>query len=156
PAGIAWISGFRMERFPAWRVCNFPLHSSTARRSGSLSSRNCNSGKQLKKEQHMKRMTRRMGKIVSHTAIALSTGMLSLGQSALAQGACQQVRATIADVFSGGNSSSGTITQGGLLNGTSLTVFAPGAVFTQDPNVVTFLAERTFTTNQGQLKTNDV
>src|SRR5262249_29306094 len=79
-----------------------------------------------------------------------------LAQSALAQGNCQQVKATLTDVFSGGNSSSGTITQGGILNGTSLTVYSPGGVFTQDPNVVTFLAEKTITTSQGQLKTSEI
>jgi hypothetical protein len=66
------------------------------------------------------------------------------------------VKATSIDVFTGGNTSSGILTQGGLLNGTTHTVYPPGGVFTQDPNVVTFLSETTITTNQGQLKTSNV
>jgi hypothetical protein len=101
-------------------------------------------------------MSLRTGKIMTRTALALSLCMFPLEQSVLAEDNCQQVKASTIDVFSGGNSSSGTITQGGLLNGTRLTVYHPGGIFTQDPNVVTFLGDMTITTNQGQLKTSNV
>lgn len=50
----------------------------------------------------------------------------------------------------------GTITKGGILNGTTETVYSPASVFTPDPYVVSYIAETTITTNQGQLKTNNV
>ena len=104
----------------------------------------------------MKPMSTRTRKIMRRTALALSLGMFSLGQSALAEDNCKQEKATIVNVFSGGNTSSGTVTQGGILNGTHLQVFLPGFAFTPDPNFATFLGEMTLTTNQGQLKTSNV
>jgi hypothetical protein len=108
-----------------------------------------------RKEQDMKPMSLRTGNIMTRTALALSLGIFSL-EHALAQGTCQQVKATTVNVFSGGNTSSGPITQGGILNGTFLNVYPPGFAFTPDPNFVTFLGDGTITTNQGELKTSEV
>ncbi len=58
------------------------------------------------------------------------------------------------DLNTGGTT--GTITNGGILNGTTETVYNPAFVFTPDPNVVSYIAETTITTNQGQLKTSNV
>ena len=104
----------------------------------------------------MKRMSSKTGEVMRRAALVLSLGVFCMGHSALAQGNCQQVKATTIDVFTGGNTSSGTVTQGGLLNGARLTVYRPGGASTQDPNVVTFLGDMTITTNQGQLKTSNV
>ena len=53
---------------------------------------------------------------------------------------------------------SGTITNGGILNGTTADVinFDAGVVFTLDPNVVTYLSDLTITTRKGLLKTSTV
>ncbi|HLJ18176.1 MAG TPA: hypothetical protein VKV15_27035 [Bryobacteraceae bacterium] len=103
----------------------------------------------------MKLMRSRTGKFVARAAMALTGAIYSQG-FALAQNNCQTVKATTVDVFSGGNTSSGTVTQGGLLNGTRFTVYRSGGTSTQDPNVVTFLGDMTITTNQGELKTSNV
>jgi len=95
-------------------------------------------------------------RVVKRATVASGLSILFLAQSASAQDNCRQVEAAAIDVFSGGNSSSGNITHGGFLNGTRLTVYRPGAIFTQDPNVVTFLGDMTLTTKDGQLKTSNV
>jgi len=50
----------------------------------------------------------------------------------------------------------GTITNGGILNGTTADVinFDAGVVFTPDPNLVAYLSDTTITTRRGQLKTS--
>ncbi|MBA2703131.1 MAG: hypothetical protein H0U60_04675 [Blastocatellia bacterium] len=58
------------------------------------------------------------------------------------------------DLNTGGTT--GIITNGGILNGTTETVYNPAFVFTPDPNVVSYIAETTITTNQGQLQTSNV
>lgn len=50
----------------------------------------------------------------------------------------------------------GRITIAGILNGTTVTVYNPAFVITPDPNVVSYIAETTITTRQGQLKTSNV
>ncbi|MDQ3174377.1 MAG: hypothetical protein M3Q91_11845 [Acidobacteriota bacterium] len=45
---------------------------------------------------------------------------------------------------------------GGILNGTTETVYDPAFVFTPDPNVVSYIADLTITTHQGELKTSNV
>src|SRR5436190_6843842 len=92
---------------------------------------------------------------ITHTAMVLTLSMFLLRIPAAAQ-SCQQVKATFVDVFNGGLTSSGTITQGGLLNGTTLTVYTPGGNPTPAPTVVSFIAELTITTSQGQLKASNV
>ena len=105
----------------------------------------------------MKRMSSTTGQVIRRATATLGLSIvLLLGQSAWAQDNCRQVEAAAVDVFSGGNSSSGNITHGGFLNGTRLTVYRPGGIFTQDPNVVTFLGDMTLTTKKGQLKTSNV
>jgi hypothetical protein len=51
---------------------------------------------------------------------------------------------------------SGTITQGGILNGTTVVVYDPAFVITPNPNVVAYIAELIIATRQGQLKTSNV
>ncbi len=50
----------------------------------------------------------------------------------------------------------GTIRNGGILNGTTETVYDPAFVFTPDPNVVSYIADLTITTHQGKLMTSNV
>jgi hypothetical protein len=75
----------------------------------------------------------------------------ALGQPAVAQGKLQ-VKATLVDVCLGGPTCTGTITQGGILNGTSLTFFTGGPNPTPDPTTLSFANELTITTVQGELK----
>ena len=90
-------------------------------------------------------------------AAVLSCGLFTLQESALAQSGCKLVKAQQVAVFDGPtNTTTGTITNGGDLNGTTLEVFGSGFAPTQDPTTITFLADFTITTNHGQLKASNV
>ena len=86
--------------------------------------------------------------------------MRGAAQSASAQSSnsnCKQAKGNWLDainVSTGGTT--GIITNGGILNGTTDTVYNPAFVFTPDANVVAYIAETTITSNQGQLKTSNV
>jgi hypothetical protein len=84
--------------------------------------------------------------------------LLSLDQSTLAQSQnqshCREVKATFVDVYSGGTTTSGTITHGGILNGTTLTVYNSAAFPTPVSTIVSYTGDLTITANQGELKTS--
>jgi hypothetical protein len=83
--------------------------------------------------------------------------LLCFGRPARAQTKCRQIEgATFVDVYSGGSTSSGSVTQGGILNGTTLTVFTSTAFPSPVSTIVSYTADLTVTTNQGQLKTFNV
>jgi hypothetical protein len=82
----------------------------------------------------------------------LALGLLCLEQPASAQSNCKEAKGNLDEVFLlGGNSTSGTLSNGGWLNGTTLVVFT-GAPSVPLPNVVVFAGQHTITTGQGQLK----
>ncbi len=60
------------------------------------------------------------------------------------------------DVCTTSTSCSGTITNGGILNGTTTTVFTGGPLPTPGPTTSSLSADITVTTHQGQLKTSNV
>jgi hypothetical protein len=107
---------------------------------------------------------------VTMIAAVLSLGWFTLEGSALAQGQrqegregreresdCRQMEARQVGVFDGiTNTTTGTITNGGRLNGTTVEAFGIGSLPTQDPTTVTFLADFTLTTTRGQLKASNV
>jgi hypothetical protein len=98
-------------------------------------------------------MSARTSKLMTLIAVF---GLLSLEQSTLAQGLnqshCREVTAAFVDVYNGGNTTSGTITQGGILNGTTTTVYTSGAFPTPIPSTVSYTGDLTITTNRGQLR----
>lgn len=70
---------------------------------------------------------------------------------------CIQARGDMIEVSPGsGLVTTGTITKGGILNGTTETVFNPAFVFTPDPNGVSYIGDLTITTHRGRLKTSNV
>lgn len=100
---------------------------------------------------------------VTMIAALLSVGLFTPEESALAQEEsavaqshdfnCYNIRAEAHDTFPGtGNVSTGVITHSGLLNGTTRYVYDTDAFSTPDPDVVTFGADLTITTNRGQAK----
>ena len=97
-----------------------------------------------------------MKRILTRAAVVLTAGLLSLPPSALAQRDCKAVEADFVDVCFSGPSCSGTITNGGILNGTTVTVFTGGPSATPSPTTSSFSLDITITTNQGQLKTSHV
>ncbi len=91
-------------------------------------------------------------------------GMRAAGESAkqspLAQSAkskCKQAKGEFIDVLTS-LGTTGTITNGGILNGTTETVYNPAFVFTPntDFTVVSYIGDLTITTHQGELKTSNV
>lgn len=69
---------------------------------------------------------------------------------------CKKAKGNWLDSLNAVGGTSGTITNAGILNGTTETVYNPAFVFTLDPNVVSYVAETTITTNHGQLVTDNV
>jgi hypothetical protein len=95
-------------------------------------------------------------KLLTSLATLLALGLLRLEQPALAQSNCKEVKGTVDEVFFlGGNSASGTLSNAGWLNGTTLVVFTGPPSFPV-PNIAVFAGQYTITTVQGQLKTTNV
>jgi hypothetical protein len=86
--------------------------------------------------------------------------LFSLGQPAFAQSPnsnCKRAKAQQVFVFDPAtNTTTGTITNGGGLNGTTLEVLGSSVLPTPDPTTVTFIGDFTLTTIHGQLKGSEV
>jgi hypothetical protein len=87
-----------------------------------------------------------------------TVGSLLAGAPALGQtnSSCKRAEGKWLDSLNAVGGTSGTITNAGILNGTTKTVYNPDFVFTLDPNVVSYVAETTISTNHGQLVTGNV
>ena len=94
-------------------------------------------------------MNSRTGRLMTLVAI-MPTYLFCLGQPAVAQSL--KAKATFVDVCLGGSTCTGTITEGGILNGTTVTLFTGGPNITPDPNTFSFTNDFTITTVQGELK----
>ena len=88
--------------------------------------------------------------------VALTIGVFSLPPSASAVSDCKKAQGNLNVVNNGNGTTSGTITQGGRLNGTTQAVFTSGFTLTPDPNTFSFTDDLTVTTHRGVLKTHNV
>jgi hypothetical protein len=88
--------------------------------------------------------------------VALAISLFSLAQSASAVSDCKKVQGSLSVVNNGNGTTSGTITQGGRLNGTTQAVFTSAFTPTPDPTTVSFTDDLTVTTVRGVLKTHNV
>ena len=79
-------------------------------------------------------------------------GLVVLEQAASAQGRCKEAKGNTVEVFNGTNTATGTLTNAGWLDGTTVAVFYGPGYPTPDPTEVTFASTFTLTTNHGQLK----
>ena len=70
--------------------------------------------------------------------------------------ACKEVKGLWIDVTNNIGGTTGTITNGGILNGRTETIYNPAFVFTPDPNVVSYIADLSITTHHGRLVTGNV
>lgn len=94
---------------------------------------------------------------LSLVAVVLISGLFSSEQSTSAHSNCRDVKGKWTDVYPGtGNATRGMITDGGILKGTTETVFDSAALPTPDPTTVSYTADLTITTIHGQLKTRNV
>ena len=92
-------------------------------------------------------------KLLTSVATMLTLSLLCIERPALAQSNCKEARGNSVEVFNpASNSSIGTLTNGGWLDGTTVSVFNSPGLPTPDPTEVTFASTFTLTTNQGQLK----
>ena len=95
---------------------------------------------------------------MTFVAVALTFCLLTLEQSASAESRdrdCKQAKGKLIDVNSG-NAVLGTITNAGILNGTTETIFNSPGFPTPDPTVVSFTGNFTIRTLHGQLKASNV
>ena len=83
--------------------------------------------------------------------VALTIGLFSSAESVSALSDCQNVRANLS-----GGGGGGTITQGGILNGTTQAVFTSSFTPTSDPTTFSFTDDLTVTTDKGVLRTHNV
>jgi hypothetical protein len=94
---------------------------------------------------------------VAPIAAVLGLALLTLPESAVANDKCRKAKGQFAGVFDAAtNTTTGEITRGGWLNGTTLTGFHGAALPTPHPTTVSFTSDFTITTPHGQLKTSDV
>ena len=101
-------------------------------------------------------MNRRTKKMMRLAASVFTLCLFSLTQSALAQSPnsnCKQAKGNLVESFDPATgTATGTITNGGWLDGTSVAVFNSAAFPTPSPTQVTFGSLYTMTMSQGQLK----
>ena len=71
-------------------------------------------------------------------------------------GDCQRMKGNESVVNNGNGTTSGTITEGGKLNGITQTVFTSAFTPTPDPSTFSFTDDLTLTTNKGVLRTHNV
>jgi hypothetical protein len=89
--------------------------------------------------------------LATFALITLTIGLFPSAQSASAVSDCKQVKGNLT-----GGGGSGTITQGGGLNGTTQAVFTSMFTPTPDPTTFSFTDDLTITTDKGVLKTHNV
>ncbi len=94
--------------------------------------------------------------LATFALVAFAISLFSSSQAASADSFCKKVRGNLSVVNNGNGTTSGTITQGGKLNGTTQAVFTSVFTPTPDPNTFSFTDDLSITTNHGDLKTHNV
>ncbi len=105
--------------------------------------------------------------LATFALVALTSGLFSSSQSVLAdmnttdgrdsdERGCQKAKGNLGVVNNGNGTTSGTIRQGGNLNGTTQAIFTSAFTPTPDPNTFSFTDDLSITTNTGVLKTHNV
>jgi hypothetical protein len=96
-----------------------------------------------------------MNRITRMMLVTLGVALVVLAPVASAQSNCKDAKGDFVEVFFGGDRGTGTLTNGGWLNGTTVSVFSPSAPLpTPDPTAITFISAFTLATIHGQLKGN--
>src|ERR1700737_1579166 len=101
----------------------------------------------------MKRIT----KITLSLAVPFALGLVLLQQATSAENECKKAKGNLVETFDPAtNTSTGTLSAGGWLNGTTVAVFNRGAFPPPVPTEVTFTSTFTLTTGHGQLNGNRI
>ena len=103
-------------------------------------------------------MKARSRKLMTLVTVALTLCLFSSEQTTSALSArnnCRDVKGNLSEV---GNptGTTGRITKGGILNGTTQLFYTSGVLATPDPTAFSYTTVVTITTNKGQLKTSNV
>ena len=103
-------------------------------------------------------MTLRIRTLATLVMISLIACLCFLPQPTLADddGNCKKAKGNLSVVNNGNGTTSGTITQGGKLNGRTQAIFTSAFTPTPDPNTFSFTDDLTITTRKGVLKTHNV
>ena len=101
-------------------------------------------------------MKLRIRTLTTFALVALTIGLSSLAPSAAAVSDCKEANGNLSVVNNGNGTTSGTITGGGRLNGTTQAVFTSAFSPTPDPSTFSFTDDLTLTTNKGVLRTHNV
>lgn len=90
--------------------------------------------------------------------IALTACLCSLPQATLAHHGrdCKEAKGNLSVVNPNTGTTSGRITQGGKLNGTTQAVFTSGFTSTPEPATFSYTDDFTVTTNRGVLRTHNI
>ena len=94
--------------------------------------------------------------LATFALLALTIGLFPVAQSVSAVSDCKKVKGNISVVNNGNGTTSGTITKGGRLNGTTQAIFTSALTPTLDPSTFSFTDDLTVTTNKGVLVTHNV
>ncbi len=94
--------------------------------------------------------------LATFALVVLTIGLFSSSRSVSAASNCQKAKGNLSVVNNGNGTTSGTITQGGKLNGTTQAVFTSAFTPTPDPNTFSFTDDLSTTTNKGVLRTHNV
>lgn len=94
--------------------------------------------------------------LTTFALVALTIGLFTLTQTALAFSDCKKVQGNLSVVNNGNGTTSGIINKGGRLDGTTQAVFTSAFTPTPDPYTFSFTDNLTLTTNKGVLKTHNV
>src|SRR5262249_29685739 len=101
-------------------------------------------------------MSFKHGMLATFASVALTLGLFTSSQSVSAASGCHNAKGNESVVNNGDGTTSGTITRGGKLNGTTQSVFTSAFTPTPDPNTFSFTDDLTLTTNEGILQTHNV
>jgi hypothetical protein len=94
--------------------------------------------------------------LTTFALVALTIGLFPFAQSVSAFSDCHQAKGNLNIVNNLDGTTSGTITQGGRLNGTTQGLFPSNFTPTPDPSTLSFSDTLTLTTNKGLLVTHNV
>jgi hypothetical protein len=103
-----------------------------------------------------KMMSFKNGMLKTFASVALTLSLFMSSQSVSAVSGCRNVKGNESVVNNGDGTTSGTITHGRKLNGTTQTVFTSAFTPTPDPTCFSFTDDLTLTTNDGVLQTHNV
>lgn len=101
-------------------------------------------------------MKPRPGTLQTLAAIAVAACLCSQAAWAGDHGSCTQARGHLSVVNNGNGTTSGTISQGGRLNGSTQAIFTSGFTLTPDPNTFSYTDDFAITSSKGVLKASNV